>query len=35
MEWVNKKSNNSGLKHYYDKFNDQQASIRIIDYLIK
>jgi hypothetical protein len=35
MEWVNKKSNNSSLKHYYDKFNDQQASIRIIDYLIK
>lgn len=35
MEWVNKTSNNSNLKHYYDEFNDQQASIRIIDYLIK
>lgn len=35
MEWINKTSNNSNLKHYYDEFNDQQASIRIIDYLIK
>jgi hypothetical protein len=34
MEWVNQTSDNSKLKQYYDEFNDQQASIRIVNHLI-